>query len=325
MHLLILSSLELNKTRHQLKILVTGGAGFIGQNLIGRLIDRHEIVVIDDFSSGSIENISKYRSGIRIISQDICGDIDLSVDGIYNLACPASPKQYQSNPVQTMRSSVIGASNLLNLAKSSNARILQSSTSEIYGDPEVTPQNESYWGRVNPVGVRSCYDEGKRAAETMFMDYHHQYRVDTRIARIFNTYGPGLHENDGRVVSNFITQALRDDDLTIYGDGSQTRSFCYVDDLVDGLVKLFEYEGKDSHLPVNLGNPENVNMLELASLIIRLTESKSKIEFLPLPSDDPRQRTPNISRAKEVLDWEPRIDLISGINETIDYFRYLKR
>ena len=316
---------ELNKTRYELKILVTGGAGFIGQNLIKKIIDKHEIIVIDDFSSGQLKNLSNFTKQIRVISQDICNQISVSVDAIYNLACPASPKQYQSNPVQTMRSSVIGVGNLLELARTSNIRILQSSTSEIYGDPEISPQEETYWGRVNPVGIRSCYDEGKRAAETMFVDYHLQYEVDTRIARIFNTYGPGLHKNDGRVVSNFITQALRDEDLTIYGDGTQTRSFCFVDDLIEGLVKLFEYEGEDSYLPMNLGNPQNINMLELANLVIELTDSKSKIEFLPLPTDDPRQRTPDISRAMKLLNWEPKVDLTSGIKETIEYFRFQDR
>ena len=308
-----------------MKILVTGGAGFIGQNLIKKIIDKHEIIVIDDFSSGQLKNLSNFTKQIRVISQDICNQISVSVDAIYNLACPASPKQYQSNPVQTMRSSVIGVGNLLELARTSNIRILQSSTSEIYGDPEISPQEETYWGRVNPVGIRSCYDEGKRAAETMFVDYHLQYEVDTRIARIFNTYGPGLHKNDGRVVSNFITQALRDEDLTIYGDGTQTRSFCFVDDLIEGLVKLFEYEGEDSYLPMNLGNPQNINMLELANLVIELTDSKSKIEFLPLPTDDPRQRTPDISRAMKLLNWEPKVDLTSGIKETIEYFRFQDR
>ena len=308
-----------------MKILVTGGAGFIGQNLIKKIIDKHEIIVIDDFSSGQLKNLSNFTKQIRVISQDICNQISVSVDAIYNLACPASPKQYQSNPVQTMRSSVIGVGNLLELARTSNIRILQSSTSEIYGDPEISPQEETYWGRVNPVGIRSCYDEGKRAAETMFVDYHLQYEVDTRIARIFNTYGPGLHKNDGRVVSNFITQALRDEDLTIYGDGTQTRSFCFVDDLIEGLVKLFEYEGEDSYLPMNLGNPQNINMLELANLVIELTDSKSKIEFLPLPTDDPRQRTPDISRAMKLLNWEPKVDLTLGIKETIEYFRFQDR
>ncbi len=308
-----------------MKILVTGGAGFIGQNLIKKIIDEHEIIVIDDFSSGQLKNLSNFTKQIRVISQDICNQISVSVDAIYNLACPASPKQYQSNPVQTMRSSVIGVGNLLELARTSNIRILQSSTSEIYGDPEISPQEETYWGRVNPVGIRSCYDEGKRAAETMFVDYHLQYEVDTRIARIFNTYGPGLHKNDGRVVSNFITQALRDEDLTIYGDGTQTRSFCFVDDLIEGLVKLFEYEGEDSYLPMNLGNPQNINMLELANLVIELTDSKSKIDFLPLPTDDPRQRTPDISRAMKLLNWEPKVDLTLGIKETIEYFRFQDR
>jgi UDP-glucuronate decarboxylase len=304
-----------------MRILVTGGAGFLGSHLCKRLLnDGHEVIALDNLFTGSKTNIQEHLTNPRFefIRHDVTIPIFLEVDGIYNLACPASPVKYQIDPVQTMKTSVHGAINMLGLAKRTKAKILQSSTSEIYGDPKVSPQNEKYWGNVNPIGIRSCYDEGKRAAETLFNDYHRQYNVNTRIARIFNTYGPKMSATDGRVVSNFIVQALNGQDITIYGNGKQTRSFCYVDDLIDGLVKLFESE--NTNQPVNLGNPTPINMIDLANEIIKLTNSESKILFKDLPQDDPVDRLPDISVAKQILKWEPKIDRTTGLKMTINYF-----
>lgn len=303
------------------KILVTGGAGFLGSHLCSKLHDLgHSIICVDNFYTGTTENVVHLlpSSRFQLIVHDISDPIFLEVDQIYNLACPASPIHYQSNPVQTIRTSVSGAMNLLELAKNSNARILQASTSEVYGDPHIHPQVESYWGHVNPIGIRACYDEGKRCAETLFFDYHRQYQVKIRVARIFNTYGPHMHPSDGRVVSNFIVQALKNAPLSIYGDGRQTRSFCFVSDLIDGLIKLMDAD--DFIGPVNLGNPEEFTMLELAEKILALTSSSSQIKFFNLPSDDPKQRRPDISLAKEKLDWEPKVPLKTGLKETIAYF-----
>ena len=304
-----------------MRILVTGGAGFLGSHLCKRLLnDGHEVIALDNLFTGSKTNIQEHLTNPRFefIRHDVTIPIFLEVDGIYNLACPASPVKYQIDPVQTMKTSVHGAINMLGLAKRTKSKILQSSTSEIYGDPKVSPQDEKYWGNVNPIGIRSCYDEGKRAAETLFNDYHRQYNVNTRIARIFNTYGPKMSATDGRVVSNFIVQALNGQDITIYGNGKQTRSFCYVDDLIDGLVKLFESE--NTNLPVNLGNPTPINMIDLANEIIKLTNSNSKIVFKDLPQDDPVDRLPDISVAKQILKWEPKIDRTTGLKMTINYF-----
>jgi len=305
-----------------MKLLVTGGAGFLGSYLVERLLDEgHEVIALDNYFTGSKENLM-HLSGdpkLEIIQHDVTSPINLEADGIFNLACPASPIHYQSNPVQTMRTNVHGAINVLDLAYATNARILQASTSEIYGDPNESPQTEAYWGNVNPIGIRSCYDEGKRAAETLFFDYHRQYKVDIKVARIFNTYGPRMSENDGRVVSNFIYQALRNQDITIYGDGSQTRSFCFVDDLIDGLVKLFFSENLTG--PVNLGNPEPITIAELATEIVHLTNSKSEIRYKQLPSDDPKTREPDISIARAELDWTPKVQRQEGLKQTIDYFQ----
>ena len=305
------------------KILVTGGAGFLGSHLCDRLVNQgHHVLCVDNYFTGSkknIEHLLDYKN-FEIIRQDICIPLYVEVDEIYNLACPASPYYYQWDPIQTMKTSVIGAFNMLGLAKRTKAKILQASTSECYGDPTVHPQPEEYWGNVNPIGIRSCYDEGKRAAETLFMDYHRKHDVETRIMRIFNTYGPRMNKNDGRVVSNFIVQALQGHDITVYGDGTQTRSFCYVDDLLDGMMKLMDYEGTYP-LPINIGNPGEFTMLELAQKVIELTGSTSKIVHKPLPADDPKQRRPDIHRAKIVLNWEPTIPLEQGLKQTIDYFR----
>jgi UDP-glucuronate decarboxylase len=281
----------------------------------------HEVICADNLYTGSKSNINHLRENpkFEFIRHDVTFPFYLEVDGIFNLACPASPIHYQKNPVQTFKTSVHGAINLLGLAKRTNARFLQASTSEVYGDPTISPQTEDYWGNVNPIGIRSCYDEGKRAAESLTFDYHRQYKVDIRVARIFNTYGPRMAIDDGRVVSNFIIQALRNSPITIYGDGNQTRSFCYVDDLIDGLIKLFF--ATDVYEPINLGNPKPINMLELAQEIIELTNSKSKIELHPLPADDPKQREPEISRAKKLLNWEPLVDREQGLLKTISYFR----
>ena len=305
-----------------MKILVTGGAGFLGSHLSERLLtEGHDVVCLDNFYTGSQSNIQHLLDfdNFELISLDVTLPMNFDVEGIFNLACPASPIQYQKNPVQTMKTSVLGAINVLELANKNNARVFQASTSEIYGDPKQNPQLETYWGNVNPIGIRSCYDEGKRAAETLFFDFHRQLGVDIRVARIFNTYGPRMSENDGRVVSNFIIQALKNQGLTVYGEGTQTRSFCYVDDLIDGIVKLFFKENVTG--PINLGNPEPITMLELASDVIRLTESKSELIFEPLPLDDPLIREPDISVARKELNWEPRISRETGITKTIDYFR----
>jgi UDP-glucuronate decarboxylase len=305
------------------KILVTGGAGFLGSHLCQRLINQgHHVLCVDNLFTGSKKNIHHLISNpfFEFIRQDICQPLYVEVDEIYNLACPASPYYYQWDPIQTMKTSVIGAFNMLGLAKRTKAKILQASTSECYGDPTVHPQTEEYWGNVNPIGVRSCYDEGKRAAETLFMDYHRKHNVDTRIMRIFNTYGPNMDTKDGRVVSNFIVQALRGEDITVYGDGNQTRSFCYVSDLLDGMMALMNHT--DIHPdPVNIGNPGEFSMLELAEQVIRLTETKSKIVHKDLPKDDPKQRKPDITKAKTLLGWEPQIKLEQGLVKTIDYFR----
>ena len=305
------------------KILVTGGAGFLGSHLCDRLVAQgHHVLCVDNYFTGSKKNVEHLlaNSNFEIIRQDICIPLYVEVDEIYNLACPASPYYYQLDPIQTMKTSVIGALNMLGLAKRTGARILQASTSECYGDPTVHPQPETYWGNVNPVGIRSCYDEGKRAAETLFMDYHRKHNVDIRIMRIFNTYGPRMNPNDGRVVSNFVVQSLQNKDITIYGDGSQTRSFCYVDDLLDGMTALMEYDGI-MPLPVNIGNPGEFSMIELAEKVIRMTGTLSKIVFQPLPQDDPKQRKPDITKANNLLNWQPTIDLTSGLTKTIDYFR----
>ncbi len=307
-----------------MRILVTGGAGFIGSHLCERLLgEGHEVLCLDNFFTGSKDNIAGLRGkpGFELIRHDITQPILLEVDRIYNLACPASPIHYQYNPVKTIKTSVLGAIHMLGLAKRVRARVLQASTSEIYGDPQVHPQREEYWGNVNPIGVRSCYDEGKRVAETLMMDYHRQNGVDIRIVRIFNTYGPRMSVNDGRVVSNFIVQALRGEDITVYGDGSQTRSFCYVDDLVEGMVRMMECP--EFIGPVNLGNPCETSILEFARRIIELTGSPSQIVFKPLPSDDPRQRQPDITLAGEKLGWKPQVPVETGLQKTIDYFAAL--
>ncbi len=307
------------------KILVTGGAGFIGSHLCEKLAHQgHHVLCVDNYFTGSRKNIRHmldYKN-FEVIRQDICLPLYMEVDEIYNLACPASPVHYQHDPIQTMKTSVIGAYNMLGLAKRTGAKILQASTSEVYGDPEIHPQIESYWGNVNPIGPRSCYDEGKRAAETLFMDYHKIHNVKSKIVRIFNTYGPRMSENDGRVVSNFITQALKNEDITIYGDGSQTRSFQYIDDLIDGLMKMMDSSDSVTG-PINIGNPNEYTMLELAVKIIEMTESKSKIVFLPLPVDDPKQRQPNISLARKELLWKPHTQLEVGLQNTISYFKGL--
>lgn len=305
------------------RILVTGGAGFIGSNLCARLLDEGEdIICLDNFFTGTKDNIRKFIGNNRfeLVRHDITKEYFAEVDQIYNLACPASPPHYQYNAIKTIKTSVLGIINMLGLAKRCKATILQASTSEVYGDPKIHPQTEDYWGNVNPIGIRSCYDEGKRCAETLMMDYHRQNNVDTKIVRIFNTYGPNMAQNDGRVVSNFILQALKNEDITIYGDGSQTRSFCYVDDLIEGLIRMM-----NSKLvgPVNLGNPSERTILDFAKLIIKLTNSKSQIIYKPLPSDDPTQRQPDISLAKKELDWEPKIDIEEGLMKTINYFKEL--
>jgi UDP-glucuronate decarboxylase len=306
-----------------MRILITGGAGFIGSHLCERLLaEGNEVICLDNFFTGRKENIFHLMDNHRfeLIRHDVTEPILLEVDQIYNLACPASPVHYQYNPVKTVKTSVMGAINMLGLAKRVKARIFQASTSEVYGDPEIHPQTENYWGNVNPIGLRSCYDEGKRIAETLFMDYHRQNGVDTRIVRIFNTYGPKMLENDGRVVSNFIVQALRGEDLTIYGTGEQTRSFCYVDDLVEGFIRLMNAEAEDIHLPVNIGNPGEFTMNELAQEVAKTIGKDIKITHLPLPQDDPKQRQPNITRAKEVLGWSPTIPLSEGLKKTVAYF-----
>lgn len=305
------------------KILVTGGAGFLGSHLCEYLINQgNEVLCVDNLFTGRKKNIHHLltNKSFEFIRHDITFPLYLEVDEIYNLACPASPIHYQMDPVQTTKTCVNGSINMLGLAKRLGARILQASTSEIYGDPEIHPQPENYWGRVNSIGIRSCYDEGKRCAETLFYDYHRQHSLEIKIARIFNTYGPRMHPNDGRVVSNFIVQALQNMPLTVYGEGLQTRSFCYVDDLIDGLVKLMNSDTLITG-PINIGNPFEITVIDLAKIIIKMTSSKSKIEFMPLPRDDPRQRQPDINLAKTMLEWEPRNNLDSGLTKTIEYFK----
>ena len=303
------------------RILVTGGAGFIGSNLCKRLLEEENYVIcLDNFYTGSKDNLKLFINNekFKLVDHDITQDFFIEVDQIYNLACPASPPHYQYDPIKTTKTSVLGIINMLELAKKCNARILQASTSEVYGDPKIHPQPESYWGNVNPVGIRSCYDEGKRCAETLMMDYHRQTKLDTKIVRIFNTYGPNMSKNDGRVVSNFILQALRNEDITIYGDGTQTRSFCYVEDLVEGLIRMMNSKICG---PINLGNPSERTILDFAQLIIKLTNSASKLVFKPLPSDDPTQRKPDITLAEQELNWKPSIGIIEGLTKTIDYFK----
>ena len=305
------------------RILVTGGAGFLGSHLIDRLMEQgHEVICADNLFTGSKRNIEHLHANPRFefLRHDVCNSLKLEVDEIWNLACPASPVHYQYNPVLTTKTSVMGAMNMLGLAKRLRCPIFQASTSEVYGDPEVHPQREDYWGHVNPIGTRACYDEGKRCAETLFFDYHRQHGVAIKVARIFNTYGPRMHPRDGRVVSNFITQALAGEDLTIYGDGSQTRSFCYVDDLIDGFLRLMAAPAQVTG-PVNLGNPHEFTMLELAERVLKLTGAKVKVVHLPLPADDPKQRRPDITLARETLGWEPKVQLAEGLEQTIAFFR----
>ena len=307
------------------KILITGGAGFIGSHLSEKLLnDGHDVICVDNFFTSNKENIRHLLDNhkFELVRHDVTFPLYLEVDEIYNLACPASPIQYQRNPVQTIKTNVHGAINLLGLAKRTNSKIFQASTSEIYGDPEISPQNESYWGKVNPIGLRACYDEGKRAAETLFFDYHRQHKVDIKVARIFNTYGPKMLPDDGRVVSNFITQALSNKEITIYGDGSQTRSFCFIDDMIDAFIKFMSMNEKING-PINLGNPYEIKIKDLAQIIISMTNSKSKISEKKLPDDDPKIRKPDISLAKKTLDWAPKISLEDGLLKTIKYFEKL--
>jgi UDP-glucuronate decarboxylase len=305
------------------RVMVTGGAGFLGSHLCERLLaEGCEVLCVDNYYSGSRDNISHLLQNphFELMRHDVTFPLYIEVDEIYNLACPASPIHYQRDPVQTTKTSVHGAINMLGLAKRTNAKILQASTSEVYGDPEIHPQQEWYWGNVNPIGIRSCYDEGKRCAETLFFDYYRQHGLEIKVIRIFNTYGPRMHPNDGRVVSNFIVQALKGENITIYGDGKQTRSFCYVNDLIDGFIKMMA-SPKEFVGPVNMGNPGEFTMIELAETVLRLTKSKSQLNFMPLPKDDPKQRQPDISLAKKELNWEPTIALEEGLRETIEYFK----
>ena len=305
------------------RVLITGGAGFLGSHLCERLVkDGNDVLCVDNYFTGRRTNVESLLKHPRfeIMRHDVTFPLYVEVDQIYNLACPASPIHYQHDPVQTTKTSVHGAINMLGLAKRVRAKIFQASTSEVYGDPQVHPQTEEYWGHVNPIGMRSCYDEGKRCAETLFFDYHRQHDLKIKVGRIFNTYGPRMHPNDGRVVSNFIVQALKGEDITIYGEGKQTRSFCYVDDLIEAFVRLMA-TGDDVTGPINLGNPKEFTMIELAEAVLRLTGAKSKLVFRPLPSDDPKQRQPDITKAKRHLDWEPRVALEDGLKETIAYFR----
>lgn len=314
---------ESNKITNNKRILVAGGAGFLGSHLCERLLnDGNEVLCVDNYYSGTKDNIAHLmvKPHFEILRHDVCFPLYVEVDEIYNLACPASPVHYQRDPVQTTKTSVLGAINLLGLAKRTGAKILQASTSEIYGDPEVHPQKESYWGHVNTIGIRSCYDEGKRCAETLFFDYKRQHDVAIKVVRIFNTYGPRMHPNDGRVVSNFIVQALRGEDITIYGDGSQTRSFCYADDLIEGFVRMMA-SSKDVTGPINMGNPGEFTMIELAHAILKQVGGQSQLVFKPLPQDDPKQRRPDITLAKQHLDWEPKIHLEAGLEKTIAYFK----
>lgn len=309
------------------KIMVTGGAGFLGSHLCRRLIrEGHDVLAVDNYYTGTRKNLDDLLNNPRfeLMRHDVTFPLYVEVDEIYNLACPASPIHYQNDPVQTTKTSVHGAINMLGLAKRLKAKILQASTSEVYGDPMVHPQTEAYWGNVNPIGIRSCYDEGKRCAETLFFDYWRQHQLRIKVARIFNTYGPSMQANDGRVVSNFIIQALNDQPITIYGDGSQTRSFCYVDDLIDGLIKLMNSANEVTG-PVNLGNPNEFTMIELANKVIELTFSKSEIIFEPLPQDDPKQRQPDINLAKNLLGWQPTVELSEGLTSTINYFQSINK
>jgi UDP-glucuronate decarboxylase len=317
-----LFAVRLSPFTFPMRILITGGAGFLGSHLCDRLIEQgHEVICLDNFFTGRKANIQHLLGNPRfeLVRHDVIDPFKFEVDRIYNLACPASPPHYQYNPIKTMKTSVVGAINCLGLAKRVKARVFQASTSEVYGDPNVHPQQEAYWGNVNPIGLRSCYDEGKRAAETLFFDYHRENGVDIRVIRIFNTYGPRMLADDGRVVSNFIVQALQGKDLTVYGEGSQTRSFCYVDDLVDGFMRFMEQEKIVG--PMNLGNPGEFTMLQLAELVIKKVAGKSKITHLPLPADDPKQRQPDINLAKSTLGWEPKVQLEQGIEKTIAYFK----
>lgn len=310
------------KDRKHKRILVAGGAGFLGSHLCDRLLsDGHDVLCVDNFYTGSRENILHLleRPQFEMLRHDICLPLHVEVDEIYNFACPASPLHYQADPIQTIKTSVQGAMHLLGLAKRLKVKIFQASTSEVYGDPHMHPQCESYWGNVNPIGLRSCYDEGKRCAETLFFDYHRQHHIPIKVGRIFNTYGPRMHPNDGRVVSNFIVQALKNEPITIYGEGKQTRSFCYVDDLIEVVRHLMDSED-DVTGPINIGNPEEFQVIDLAQEILDLTGSKSKIQFLPLPSDDPKQRRPNIEQAKKLFGWEPKVHLREGLEATIAYF-----
>ncbi len=307
------------------KVLVTGGAGFLGSHLCDRLLERGEdVLCVDNFFTGSKRNVAHLmgHANFELMRHDVTFPLYVEVDRIFNLACPASPVHYQHDPVQTTKTSVHGAINMLGLSKRTRARILQASTSEVYGDPELHPQPESYWGKVNPIGIRSCYDEGKRCAETLFFDYHRQHQLEIKVMRIFNTYGPRMHPQDGRVVSNFIVQAIKGENITIYGNGQQTRSFCYVDDLIEGMLRFMD-SSADLTGPLNIGNPVEFTMLELAENVLRLVGGKSQLTFHPLPSDDPKQRQPNIELAKSALAWEPKVRLEDGLKETIDYFRKL--
>lgn len=305
-----------------MKILVTGGAGFLGSFLCESLLRlEHQVTCLDNFYTGNVQNINHLNNfeNFQVINHDVTEKISLEVDGIFNLACPASPIQYQKNPVFTIRTNVLGTLNMLDLATQTGARFLQASTSEIYGDPEISPQSENYWGNVNPIGVRACYDEGKRVSETLATDYHRQFNTDIRIARIFNTFGPRMDVNDGRVISNFIVQALKNEDLTVYGDGLQTRSFCYVTDLIEGLIALFLSSSLNE--PINLGKPEPITMKTLAENIIKITKSNSKIIYLSMPEDDPKLREPDITKATKLLNWAPKVSTEQGLNQTIDYFK----
>lgn len=306
------------------RILVTGGAGFIGSHLCEHLIDKgNEVLCVDNFFTGRRQNVSNLLSSVNfeLMRHDITFPLYAEVDQIFNLACPASPIHYQMDPVQTTKTNVHGAINMLGLAKRIGARIFQASTSEVYGDPEVHPQTEDYWGRVNPIGYRSCYDEGKRCAETLFFDYHRQHKLQIKVVRIFNTYGPRMHPNDGRVVSNFIVQALKNEDITVYGEGKQTRSFCYIDDLIDAMLLMMDSPANFTG-PVNIGNPQEFSILELAEHVLRLTKSKSRLVFKDLPADDPKQRRPDISLAQKELSWQPKVNLEDGLKETVAYFRH---
>ena len=313
------------REKYKKRILVTGGAGFLGSHLCDRLVERgDDVLCVDNFFTGSKANVAHLfeRSNFELMRHDVTFPLYVEVDEIYNLACPASPVHYQHDPVQTTKTSVHGAINMLGLAKRCKAKILQASTSEVYGDPEVHPQKEEYWGRVNPIGIRSCYDEGKRCAETLFFDYHRQHQLKIKVVRIFNTYGPRMHPNDGRVVSNFIMQALRGEDITLYGDGMQTRSFCYVDDLIEAMIRMMD-TSDDVTGPINIGNPGEFTMKELAEQVLELTGSRSQIIHLPMPADDPRQRRPDLDLANRILNWAPSVKLRDGLKKTITYFEQL--